>query len=59
MKPFLIAEISSNHNADLQRAKEMIKLAADVGFDAVKVSTVQDRRVVFKRDFEKKQITSR
>jgi len=36
MKPFLIAEISSNHNADLQRAKEMIKLAADVGFDAVK-----------------------
>ena len=36
MKPFLIAEISSNHNADLQRAKEMIKLAADVGFDAEK-----------------------
>ena len=36
MKPFLIAEISSNHNVDLHRAKEMIKLAADVGFDAVK-----------------------
>lgn len=36
MKPFLIAEISSNHNADLQRAKDMIKRAADIGFDAVK-----------------------
>ena len=36
MKPFLIAEISSNHNANLQRAKDMIKLAADVGFDGVK-----------------------
>ena len=36
MKPLLIAEISSNHNADLLRAKDMIKLAADIGFDAVK-----------------------
>ena len=36
MKPLLIAEVSSNHNADLLRAKDMIKLAADVGFDAVK-----------------------
>jgi len=36
MKPFLIAEISSNHNGDLNRAKDMISLAAELGFDAVK-----------------------
>ena len=35
-KPFLIAEISSNHNADLDRATDLIKMAANVGFDAVK-----------------------
>ena len=30
MKPFLIAEISSNHNGDLNRAKDMISLAAEL-----------------------------
>ena len=36
MRPFLIAEISSNHNNSLCRAKEMISIAHEVGFDAVK-----------------------
>ena len=36
MKPFMIAEISSNHNRDLDRAKKMISLASRYGFDAVK-----------------------
>ena len=36
MKPTLIAEVSSNHNQDLDRSKEFIKVAADSGCDAVK-----------------------
>ena len=32
----MIAEISSNHNGDLDRAKKMISLASRYGFDAVK-----------------------
>ena len=32
----MIAEISSNHNRDLDRAKKMISLASRYGFDAVK-----------------------
>ncbi len=36
MRPFLIAEISSNHNNSLCRAKEMISVAHEAGFDAVK-----------------------
>ena len=36
MKPKLIAEVSSNHNQDLDRSKEFIKVAADSGCDAVK-----------------------
>ena len=36
MKPTLIAEVSSNHNQDLDRSKAFIKVAADSGCDAVK-----------------------
>jgi N-acetylneuraminate synthase len=36
MSLFLIAEIGINHNGDLKIAKELIKNAADAGFDAVK-----------------------
>lgn len=36
MSLFLIAEIGINHNGDLEIAKELIKNAADAGFDAVK-----------------------
>ena len=35
-KPFLIAEIGSNHLNDLEIAKESIEIAADLGADAVK-----------------------
>ena len=54
MKPFPIAEISSNHNADLQRAKEMIKLAADVGFDAVKFQLFKIEELFSKEILKKK-----
>jgi len=35
-KPFVIAEISSNHNQDLSRTKELIHAAVESGADAVK-----------------------
>ena len=38
-KPFIIAEMSGNHNQSLDRAKEIIKAAADSGVHAVKLQT--------------------
>ncbi len=38
-KPFIAAEMSGNHNQSLDRAKEIIKAAADSGAHAVKLQT--------------------
>lgn len=38
-KTFIIAEMSGNHNGDIKRAKEIIKIAKEVGADAVKLQT--------------------
>ncbi len=38
-RPALVAEISANHNGDIERAKELIKLAAASGADLVKIQT--------------------
>lgn len=37
--PFIIAEMSGNHNQSIDRAKMIIKAAADCGVDAVKLQT--------------------
>ena len=37
--PFLIAEISANHNGNFQLAKRLIKCAKRNGADAVKLQT--------------------
>ena len=34
--PFIIAEIGNNHNGDIQNAFELIKIASEIGVDAVK-----------------------
>jgi pseudaminic acid synthase len=39
VKPFVIAEMSGNHNQSLERAREIIKAAADSGAHAVKLQT--------------------
>lgn len=37
--PFIIAEMSGNHNQSLERALELVKAAADVGTHALKLQT--------------------
>lgn len=38
-KPFVIAEMSGNHNQDINRALELVKAAADAGAHALKLQT--------------------
>ena len=37
--PWIVAELSGNHNGDLRRALELIDAAADCGVDAIKLQT--------------------
>ena len=38
-KPFIIAELSANHNGSLRQAKKLISIAKEAGADAVKLQT--------------------
>jgi sialic acid synthase len=47
--PFVIAEIGNNHNGDIDNALKMIKIAKDIGVDAVKFQ-VKDVETSFSKE---------
>lgn len=47
---FIIAEASSNHGGDLERAKKMIKVAASTGADAVKFQVFSADKIAANTD---------
>lgn len=57
-KPFIIAEISSNHNWSLRHTLKLIKKIKEAGADAVKIQTYDENSMTFKSkksDFVVKQ----
>jgi len=55
--PFIIAEIGQNHQGDLDRAREYIKIFADAGADAVKFQT-RDNKYLFAEEAYSKSYDS-
>ena len=51
-KPFIIAEIGSNHNGDMQLARKIIDAAKSCGCDAVKFQSFNDKSLICKAEYE-------
>ncbi len=56
-KTFIVAEVSANHKQDFERAKAIIKAAADAGADAVKLQTYTADTITLDCDSDYFQIT--
>ena len=61
--PFIVAEVGINHNGDLEKACEMIKVAKDVGCNSVKFQTfkaselIEDRELTYTYKSQGKEVT--
>ena len=51
---YIIAEIGSNFNGDINVAKKLIKKAKESGADAAKFQSFQTKKILSKKGFEKK-----
>ena len=47
---FIVAEMSANHNMDFNRAKEIVKAAAESGADAIKIQTYTPDTITIESD---------
>ena len=54
-KPFVIAEIGSNHNGDMDLARLMIDAAVDSGADAVKFQSFTPTSLIAKEEYDRNQ----
>jgi sialic acid synthase SpsE len=51
-KPFIIAEIGSNHNGDMDLARKIIDEAKSCGCDAVKFQSFDDKSLICKAEYQ-------
>jgi sialic acid synthase SpsE len=49
---YFVADISANHDGDLERAKSLIRLCAEAGADAAKFQNFRAPKIVSERGFE-------
>lgn len=56
--PYVIAELSANHNGDLEAALTLIDKAAEAGADAIKIQTYRPDTITLKSEKPDFQITS-
>ena len=48
--PFIVAEMSGNHNQSLERASKIIDMASQAGADAIKIQTYTADTITLKSD---------
>jgi len=53
--PYVIAEIGSNHNGDMDLAKTMIDAAKSCGCDAVKFQSWTPQSLIAKEEYDRNQ----